>query len=148
MSIVMPLLTLLYLLTSTWTGVNLMQFYIKFLCGFCRLACNSKFFHCILKNWYRLPNLAKNCLSSLFTSERHTEANVSKSWILENPFHESCCWGHTFCIFYRHLENSHISAFAKKKIIKNWLVRVYGSPQAFREIPVRNNTYSELQLKK
>lgn len=36
----------------------------------------------------------------------------------------------------------------KKKIIKNWLVRVYGSPQAFREIPVRNNTYSELQLKK
>jgi len=54
MSIVMLPLTLLYLLTNTWAGVNLVQFYTKSLCGFCRLACNLKSFcfHCILRNWY------------------------------------------------------------------------------------------------
>lgn len=43
-----------------------------------------------LKDLVLTPNLAE-LLSSLFISEIHTEANISKSWDLGNLFHDSCC---------------------------------------------------------
>lgn len=95
-----------------------------------------------LKDLVLTPNLAE--LSSLFISETHTEANVSKTWGLGNLLHDSCCRGNMFCTFYRKLENSCISALAKKI----WLIRAYSSPQTLREILVKNKSYSELLLKK